>query len=161
MRSCLLSLLCVITLTATLFAQTAPSVKDVAWVQFGVLADAIRVRYRITPDVLERNWLDASGMKIDSSVVKLPAAQWQRSRFVIDAIPSLLLTAGTTTNSWGCLNCRDQPVILVEVGFTDNRRAMHYQIDSDTARIPEVIRKYVADVENAVTQLITEGNKKK
>lgn len=158
MRSCLLTLLCMITLTATLSAQT---ISDVASVQFGVLADAIRVRYRITPDVLERNWLDAGGKKIDSSVVKLPAAQWQRNRFVMDAIPSLLLTAGTTTNSWGCLNCRDQPAILVDVEFKDKRPGMHYQIDSDTSQIPEVIRKYVSDVENAVTQLITEGNKKK
>lgn len=158
MRSCLLTLLCMITLTATLSAQ---SISDVAAVQFGVLAEAIRVRYRITPDVLERNWLDTGGRKIDSSVVRLSAAQWQRSRFVMDAIPSLLLTAGTTTYSWGCLNCRDQPTILVEVEFKDKRPGMHYQIDSDTSRIPEVIRKYVSDVENVVTQLITEGNKKK
>jgi hypothetical protein len=147
-----------ITLTATLSAQ---SVQDIAWVQFGVLSDGIRVRYRITPDVLERNWLDTGGRKIDSSVVKLPAAQWQRNRFAIDAIPALLLTAGTTTHSWGCLSCHEQPVILVDVEFKDKRPGMHYQIDSDTSRIPEAIRKYVSDVENAVTQLITEGNKKR
>ncbi|SEW55902.1 hypothetical protein [Chitinophaga arvensicola] len=158
MRSCLLTLICTITLTATLFAQSSP---DVAGVKFGVLSEGIRVTYRVTPDALERNWLDTGNRKIDSSVVKLSAAQWQRSRFVIDSIPSLLLTAGATTHSWGCLSCRDQPVILVEVAFTDKRRVMSYRIDSDTSRIPEVIRRYVSNVENAVTQLINDSNKKK
>lgn len=161
MRGSLLTLLLMLTVMDILPAQTKSQPGSVAWVRFGIFSTSIRVKYRVTPDVLERYWLDTTGVKIDSSVQTLSTGQWQRSRFVLDSIPPLLLTAGATTYSWGCLYCGEQPVIIVEVGFTDKRPAMSYQIDADTSRIPAAIRSYVGNVKKEVSQLITEGNKKK
>lgn len=160
MRGGLLTLLLIITVMDILPAQTKSSSTSVAWVRFGVFSNGARVKYRITPVALERCWLDTTGVKIDSSIQQLPAAQWQRNRFVLDSIPSLLLTAGTTTYSWGCLYCGDQPVVIIDIGFDDKRPAFSYQIDADTSRIPEGIRHYVRNVRNAVAQLITEERKK-
>ncbi|MDR6566709.1 hypothetical protein [Chitinophaga ginsengisegetis] len=161
MRGSLLALLLMLTVMDILPAQTKPTTSSVAWVHFGVFSTGIRVKYRVTPNVLERYWLDTTGVKIDTSVQTLSTGQWQRSRFVLDSIPSLLLTAGTTTYNWGCLYCGEQPVIIVEVGFTDKRPPMSYQIDADTSRIPAAIRNYVGNIKKEVSQLITEGNKKK
>lgn len=141
-------------------AQTKSSSTTVAWVHFGVFSNSARVKYRITPGALERYWLDTTGAKIDSSIQQLSDAQWQRNRFVLDSIPSLLLTAGTTTYSWGCLYCGEQPVVIVDIGFADKRPAFSYQIDGDTSRIPEGIRHYVRNVRKAVALLIAEESKK-
>jgi len=161
MRGSLITLLLMLTVMDILPAQTKPGTGAVAWVHFGVFSTGIRVKYRVTPEALERYWLDTTGVKIDSSVQTLSSGQWQQSRFVLDSIPSLLLTAGTTTHSWGCLYCGEQPVVIVEVGFKDKRPPMSYQIDADTSRIPAAIRHYVGSVKKEVSQLITEGNKKK
>lgn len=160
MRGSLLTLLLVITVMDILPAQTKSASASVAWVHFGIFSNGIRVKYRITPDALERYWLDTTGVKIDSSVQQLSAAQQQRNRFILDSIPSLLLTAGTTTYSWGCLYCGEQPVIIVDIGFTDNRPGFSYQIDADTSRIPAGIRSYVKNVRKAVSQLLVEERKK-
>ncbi|MET3880976.1 hypothetical protein [Chitinophaga sp. OAE865] len=160
MRGSLLTLLFVIMVMDILPAQTKSPSTPVAWVHFGVFSNSARVKYRITPVALERYWLDTSGVKIDSSVQQLSAAQWQRNRFILDAIPSLLLTAGTTTYSWGCLYCGEQPVIIVDIGFADKRPGFSYQIDGDTSRIPAGIRKYVKNIRSAVAQLIAEESKK-
>lgn len=160
MRGSLLTLLLIITVTDILPAQTKSASASVAWVRFGVFSNGARVKYRITPDVLERYWLDTTGVKIDSSIQQLSAAQWQRNRFVLDSIPPLLLTAGTTTYSWGCLYCGEQPVVIVDIGFADKRPGFSYQIDGDTSRIPAGIRHYVRNVRKAVAQLIAEESKK-
>ncbi|HWV65877.1 hypothetical protein [Chitinophaga sp.] len=160
MRGSLLTLLLILTVTDILPAQTKSTSTQVAWVHFGVFSNGIRVKYRITSAALERYWLDTTGVKIDSSVQQLSAAQWQQNRFILDSIPSLLLTAGTTTYSWGCLYCGEQPVVIMDIGFADNRPGFSYQIDADTSRIPAGIRSYVINVRKAVAQLITEGRKK-
>ncbi|MEZ2445371.1 hypothetical protein AB6805_26815 [Chitinophaga sp. RCC_12] len=161
MRGSLITLLLMLTVMDIPPAQTKSGTGAVAWVHFGVFSTGIRVKYRVTPEALERYWLDTTGVKIDSSVQTLSSGQWQRSRFILDSIPSLLLTAGTTTHSWGCLYCGEQPMVIVEVGFKDKRPPMSYQIDADTSRIPAAIRHYVGSVKKEVSQLITEGNKKK
>lgn len=161
MSRCLLTLLWLLTVNTLLTAQEMPAANKVAWVNFGVLSQGIRVKYHITPDVLERYWFDDNSRKVDSARKKLPAEKWRQSRFVIDSIPALLLTAGTTTSSWGCLHCHDQPVVMVEVGFKDKQSAMYYHIDSDTIRIPASIRRYVMDIMEQTSRLIDVANKKK
>ena len=160
MSRCLLTLLLLITVNACAPAQTKHPDNNIAWVKFGVMSMQIRVKYKITPDALERNWLDANDPQIDSSTVKLPASQWKQSRFIIDSLPSLLLTAGHTAN-WGCLHCHDQAAVIIELGFKNNRPPLYYAIDSDTIRLPAPIRKYVAEVMEQTNRLVAAGDKNK
>lgn len=159
MSRCLLTLLLLLTVNACAPAQTKTPDSDIAWVKFGVMSMEVRAKYKITPDALERNWLDANDAQIDSSTVKLPASLWKQSRFIIDSLPSLLLTAGHTAN-WGCLHCHDQAAVIIELGFKNNRPPLYYAIDSDTIRLPASIRKYVADVMMQTGRLIDAGDKK-
>ncbi|WP_206156115.1 hypothetical protein [Chitinophaga fulva] len=140
-------------------AQTTSANNSPEWVKFGVMSMGLRATYKITPRELERTWLDTNGPAVDSSVVKQSAEQWQQSRFIIDAVPGLLFTAGNTAN-WGCLYCHDQPAVLIELGF-NNRPSLYYQIDSDTSALPASIRKYVYDVLIQTSRLIAETNANK
>lgn len=134
--------------------------KEVAQVRFGMQGMLLRVMYRITPLGLQRYWLDKeSSRKPDTAVVNMTAAQWKESRFVIDSVPALLLTAGATTHSWGCLNCHDQPSIRIEISFKDKSQEMIYTIDSDTDRIPEPIRQYIDNVYALVNRLLQNDRK--
>ena len=161
MSRCLLILLWLLAVNMPLSAQVKPPAGKVAWVNFGVLSQGVRVKYHITPQVLERYWFDDNSRDVDSARKQMTDAKWQQSRFVIDSIPALLLTAGATTSSWGCLHCHDQPVVMVEVGFKDNQPAMYYHIDSDTIRIPASLRRYVKDIMEQTSRLIAGGDQKK
>ncbi|MBC9909609.1 hypothetical protein [Chitinophaga varians] len=155
----LFPLMCLLMMTTCVSAQTASIHNSPDWVKFGVMSMGVRVKYTITPHGLERTWLDTNGPAIDSSVVKQSSEQWQQSRFIIDAIPGLLFTAGHTAN-WGCLHCHDQPAVMIELGFSD-RTSLYYLIDSDTNALPASIRKYVYDVLIQTNRLIAGANAQK
>lgn len=152
MSKYLFPLICLLMVTTCVSAQTTSTNNSLDWVKFGVMSMGVRAKYKITPHELERTWLDTNGPAIDSSVVKQSAEQWQQSRFIIDAIPELLFTAGHTAK-WGCLHCHDQPAVMIELGFSD-RPSLYYLIDSDTSALPASIRKYVYDVLIQTNRLI-------
>lgn len=144
MNKYLFALLSFLIVARCVSAQTISDTNSPVWVKFGVMSMGVRATYKITTHELVRCRLDTNGPGIDSAVVKQSTEQWQRSRFIIDSIPELLLTAGNTA-SWGCLYCHEQPAVLVELGF-NNRPSLYYQIDSDTSALPVPVRKYVYDV---------------